>query len=168
MQQFALEYGDKGPAIVIDSSSSEVNVAGSENWYNMGEVARLGPGVKLAEFRPAFAGHTTSAQARQQEGSRVRPEHLDSYVASARAAAGLREHPYTPRLKYITCPALIVGGGQDKMAGAAGSVILARNLPRARLQILPDAGHGICSLKVDEFSALVLEFCREHGILPSP
>ena len=105
VQQFALDYVERCAAIVLDSSSSEVNVAASENWYNRGEVARLGASAQVGEFRPAFSGHTASVQAAQEQGVQVKPEHLDSYVASARAIAGLREHPFTPRLRQITCPA---------------------------------------------------------------
>ena len=165
VQQFALDYPERCAAIVLDSTSSEVNVAASENWYGRGEVARLGSSAQLSEFRPAFAGHSASAQAVQEQGARVKPEHVDSYVASARAIAGLREHPLTPRLRQVACPALVVAGGQDTTAGAGGSVILSRNLPNAQLQIFQDAGHGVFRHKRDEFRELVLAFCREHGVL---
>ncbi|MCZ6615080.1 MAG: alpha/beta hydrolase, partial [Chloroflexi bacterium] len=121
--QFALDYPGKCAAIIVDSSSSEVNVAASENWYNRGEVARLGAEAKLDEFRPAFAGHTASVQAIRERGMNVQPKHVDSYVAMMRALAGLREHPLTPKLKEIGCPTLIVAGGQDAMAGVGGSVV---------------------------------------------
>ncbi|MBI2935816.1 MAG: alpha/beta hydrolase [Chloroflexi bacterium] len=165
VQQFVLDYPEQCAAIIIDSSSSEVNVAASEAWYDRGEVARLGQQATLREFRPAFPGHAPRAQIMQEEGNAVRPEHVDSYVASARAIAGLREHPLTPRLKNITCPALVVGAGQDPTAGAAGSVILARNLPNASLRIFQDSGHGVFRHKREEFRALVLEFCRDHGLI---
>ncbi len=139
VQQFALDFPEKCAAIVLDSTSSEVNVASSDGWYARGEAAKTDPNR--------------------------RPEHLDSFIAEARAVAGLREHPYTPRLKEIKCPALVVGGGQDGVAGAAGSVILARNLANARLQVYQDAGHGIINQKKDEFRALVLEFARDNGLL---
>lgn len=144
VQQFALDYLGKCAAIILDSTTSEVNAAASAGWYRQGEDAR-----------------------QSSEGARsVRPEHMDSFVASARGVAGLREHPYTPRLQQITCPALIVAGGQDATTGGAGgSVIMSRNLPNARLQIFQDTGHGVYRLKRDEFRALVLEFCRQHGIL---
>lgn len=147
VQQFALDYPEKCAAIILDSTSSEVNVASSESWYNRGEVVRLGTGAP------------------QEQGTAVRPEHVDSYVANARAIAGLREHPFTPRLKHVTCPALVVAGGQDATAGAGGSVILARTLPNARLEIFQDAGHGVFRHKQDEFRDLALEFCRGHGII---
>jgi pimeloyl-ACP methyl ester carboxylesterase len=62
-------------------------------------------------------------------------------------------------------PALCVGGGQDGVAGAAGTVILGRVLPDARSHVFQDAGHGIYRHKRDEFRALVLEFAREIGWL---
>ncbi len=165
VQQFALDYPTKCAAIILDSTSSEVNFAASENWYKRGEVARLGAKAEVGEFQPAFAGHATSAQRMLESGTRVKPEHVESYVAQARAIAGLREHPFTPRLKEIQCPALVVGGGQDGTAGAAGSVIIARNLPNARLQVYQDAGHGIFRQRQEEFRQLVLEFARENELL---
>lgn len=145
VQQFALDYPEKCAALVIDSSSSEVNLKASEGWYARGEQA-------LAEHRDG-------------KPSSVKPEHLESYVAQARAVAGLREHPYTPRLKQIACPVLVFGGGQDGTAGAGGSVILARTLPNARLIIYQDAGHGVYRHKQQEFRDEVLAFAREAGIL---
>ena len=141
--QFALDYPEVCTAIITDSSASEVNVAASEDWYRRGEAAREDP-----------------------EGSNVSPEHLDSYVASARAVARLREHPMTPRLKSITCPALLVAGGQDAQTrGPGASVIMSRNLPKSQLQIYQDGGHGTWRERPEEFRTLVLEFCREHGII---
>ena len=122
VQQFALDYVERCAAIVLDSTSSEVNVAASENWYNRGEVARLGlRRRRLGSSTPAFAGHTSSAQAAQQQGTQVKPEHLDSYVASARAIAGLREHPFTPRL------------GRDNVSRAGGGRRAGRDGRRGRL-----------------------------------
>ena len=142
VQQFALDYPDKCAALIIDSSSSEVNVAASENWYQIGENTRLGaPG-----------------------GREVSPEQIESLVARARGIAGLREHPYTPRLKEIVIPVLVVGGGRDAVAGAGGSVVMARNLPVAKLEIVEDSGHGVYSQKPDVFRSLAVAFCREHGV----
>jgi 3-oxoadipate enol-lactonase len=165
VQQFALDYPEHCAGIILDSTSSEVNVAASENWYQRGEVVRLGAKAEVRDFQPAFAGHTASARQMQAERPPVPAEHVDSTVAQSRAIAGLREHPYTPRLKDIRCPALVVGGGQDGVAGAAGSVILARNLPDARLHVFQDAGHGIYREKREEFRQLVLDFAREIGLL---
>ena len=148
VQQFVLDYPERCAGIVLDSTSSEVNVQSSEGWYARGEAAK----------RPDSA---------------VRPEHRDSMIAQARAVAGLREHPYTPRLRNVEVPALVLGGGQDGTAGAGGTVILGRTLPNARWHVFQDAGHGIYRHKQEEFRAMVLEFAREIGWLaltpgPSP
>jgi pimeloyl-ACP methyl ester carboxylesterase len=127
--------------VILDSTSSEVNVASSEGWYERGERTRRGE-------------TETSA------------EHVESTVAQARAVAGLREHPYTPRLAGVSVPALCLGGGQDGTAGAGGTVILGRTLPNGRAHVFQDAGHGVYRLKRDEFRAMVLEFAREIGWLP--
>jgi len=140
VQQFMLEHPERCAGVVLDSTSSEVNVASSEGWYARGERAKRGEGL-------------------------ANPEWADSTVAQARAVAGLREHPYTPRLTSVTVPALCIGGGQDGTAGAGGTVILGRALPNGRAHVFQDAGHGVYRQKESEFRAMVLEFAREIGWL---
>lgn len=161
--RFALDHPEKVAALVLDSTSSESNVRASENWYMRGELARLGEAALAGrELKPAFEGHATvDAGGRVPQ---VRPEHLDSYVAECRTVAGLREHPLTPELHRITAPTLVVGGGKDEVAGAAGSVIISRQIPNARLEILQDAGHGVYRLARDEYRALLLEFLHAQGL----
>ena len=139
VQQFVLDYPERCIGIVLDSTSSEVNVASSEGWYARGERAKRGDGVP--------------------------PEHRDSTIAQSRAVAGLREHPYTPRLAAVQTPALCLGGGQDATAGAGGTVILGRTLPNGRHHVFQDAGHGVYRHKRDEFRTMVLDFARECGML---
>ncbi|MCH8196015.1 MAG: alpha/beta hydrolase, partial [Chloroflexi bacterium] len=130
VQQFAIDHGERCAAIIIDSSSSEVNLASSEGWYRRGDSAR----------------HTEFA------GAMVKPEHLESFIASARTVAGLREHPLTPRLRAIACPALIVASSKDTTTGGAGgSVIMARNIPNATLKIYDEGGHAIYSQLPEAF-----------------
>lgn len=169
VQRFALDYPERCAAIVLDSTSSEVNPASAENWYMRGEVVRLGAAAALAgrEMKPAFEGHVTMSDQRAVERV-VPPEQIESYVAEARATAGLREHPLTPYLHRIKVPALVVGGGKDTVAGAGGSVVIARAMgDNARLEILQDAGHGVMHQARDEFRALLFEFLGQHGLQPS-
>jgi len=140
VQQFVLDHPERCAGIVLDSTSSEVNVAASEGWYARGERAKSGE-------------------------SGIPAEHVNSTVAQSRAVAGLREHPYTPRLGAVTVPALVLGGGQDGTAGAGGSVILGRVLPNARTHIFQDAGHGVYRLERESFREMVLSFAREIGVL---
>ena len=97
--------------------------------------------------------------------STVKPEHLDSYVAQARATAGLREHPMTPYLARIECPALIVAGGADEVAGAGGSVVISRQIAGSRLEILDGVGHGVYRAARERYRELLLDFLGESGLL---
>jgi pimeloyl-ACP methyl ester carboxylesterase len=162
--RFALDFPARCLALVLDSGSSEVNAAAAENCLQ-GELARRGPAALAGlDLAPAFAGHRTAAQSGAWR--EVRPEHLDSFVAQARAIAGTREHPLTPYLARITCPALVVGGGRDEVSGAGGSVVLGRALPHARTEILPEAGHGVYMTAREPFRALLLEFLAAHRLHP--
>ena len=142
VQQFALDYQEKCAALILDSTSSEVNISASENWYQQSIDAPQGKGSRI-----------------------VKPEHMDSFVTQARAVASTREHPFTPRLKEIKCPVLVVGGGQDIVAGAGGSVVLGRNLPNAYMEIIQDSGHGVYRQKPEEFRKLAIEFLSKRGII---
>jgi pimeloyl-ACP methyl ester carboxylesterase len=141
VQQFALDHPEKCAALILDSTSSEVNVASSEGWYARGEAVKSGQNTSVA------------------------PEHRDSFIAEARATAALREHPLTPRLKEIRCPTLAVGGGQDNVAGAAGTVIIGRNIPGARTEILQEAGHGVINQAPERFRELVVDFLKDNKLL---
>ncbi len=165
-QRFALDYPEKTIALVVDSSSPETNLAASENWYLRAEVARFGSAaLPQAELKPAFAGHAViTAEQADATKARLKPEHLDSYVAQYRAAAGLREHPLTPYLHKIAVPTLAVGGGKDATAGVGGLIVISRNVPNVRLEIFPEAGHGVSRQDRDGFRTLLFEFLDANGI----
>ncbi|MDA0352207.1 MAG: alpha/beta hydrolase [Chloroflexi bacterium] len=161
-QRFALDYPERCAALVLDSTSSEVNVGASENWYARGELARLGEqAIAGRDLPPAFEGHATVSAAAPPA---IAPEHLDSYVAQARATASLREHPLTPYLDRIECPTLIVAGGSDVVAGAGGSVVISRKIPSARLEILEGVGHGVYQDARERFRMLLLSFLADGAI----
>ncbi|MCK9486315.1 MAG: alpha/beta hydrolase [Dehalococcoidia bacterium] len=162
--KFALDHPQKVAALVLDSTSSESNVPASENWYMRGELARLGEAALAGrEMAPAFEGHQTVSATPQ--APQVKPEHVESYVAECRTVAGLREHPLTPELHRITAPTLVVGGGKDTVAGAAGSVIISRHIPDARLEIVQDAGHGVYRQAPDTYRPLLVAFLADHGLM---
>jgi pimeloyl-ACP methyl ester carboxylesterase len=140
-----------------------VNIGASENWYARGEIARLGPDATAGrELAPAFEGHATVSSA--PPASAIPAEHVDSYVAQARATASLREHPMTPYLGKIECPTLIVAGGSDTVAGAGGSVVMSRQMPHARLEVLDGVGHGVYREARDQFRALLVEFLADADL----
>ena len=142
-QRFTLDYPEKCIALILDSTSSEVNKEASEIWYSQGEDAKSdNPLVK-----------------RDMKESQV-----ESFVAQCRATAGLREHPLTPQISEIQAPTLIVAGGSDKVAGAGGSVILSRTIRNSKLHIFQESGHGTYALERKKFRNLLLDFVQQLGL----
>ena len=113
-------------------------------------------------------GGTIASRYDPAQGRVVSSQSGDDLIAmlpGADAVAALREHPLTPYLGRIACPALIVAGGKDAVAGAGGSVLIARAIgEHARLEILQQAGHGVYAQARDEFRPLLLKFLEESGL----
>jgi pimeloyl-ACP methyl ester carboxylesterase len=61
-------------------------------------------------------------------------------------------------LSNIQHPVLVANGDQDVMVPSSNSVDLARRLPKARLELYPDAGHGGIFQYHEEFVPKVLDF----------
>lgn len=60
---------------------------------------------------------------------------------------------------------LVVGAGDVSTGGAAGSVIMSNQIPNSRLQIFDGVEHAVYAQAPEEFRNLVLEFCRDNGII---
>ena len=139
-QQYGLEYSDQCATLVLDSASPELNAAASENWYKQA-YSRLEDPVSFPE----------------------RPEY-SRFVC--RVFGSMHEQPFTPRLKNITTPTLILAGAKDEATrGAGGSVTMSRQIPNSKLKIFDDGGHGLIRERPREVQKLVVEFCREHGVI---
>ena len=74
--------------------------------------------------------------------------------------ASLNRAPLTGRLGEIRCPTLAIVGEKDFL-GAGGSVILSRNIRGARLEIVPERGHGLFLEDPAGFNRLVLDFLQQ-------
>ncbi|MDG1840700.1 MAG: alpha/beta hydrolase [Dehalococcoidia bacterium] len=164
VQRFALDYPEKCRALILDSTSSETNIAGSENWYMRGEIARIGRDAALQgrELESAFAGHS---RAGDNKIILEKDSYLASYIAQCRSTAGLREHPLTPELNRLTMPILVIGGGKDVVAGAGGSVIIARSVPNSTINIFQEACHGVYISDRIGFKRVLLDFLDQEEIL---
>jgi pimeloyl-ACP methyl ester carboxylesterase len=84
---------------------------------------------------------------------------LRETVARLETVAELRE-----RLRSVAAPALVVVGGDDG-ASLPTAHELAAELPDARLEVVPGAGHVVNLAVPERVSALLREFL---GSLPDP
>jgi pimeloyl-ACP methyl ester carboxylesterase len=57
------------------------------------------------------------------------------------AVAAMEAFDSRPWLKQITCPTLVIAGGEDRAVPRAHAEMLARGIPRAQLRIVDGAGH---------------------------
>ena len=61
----------------------------------------------------------------------------------------------------IDRPVLVANGNQDAFFSVQQSLVLAREIPTARLTIYPDSGHAFMFQYPESFAKLVLDFFAE-------
>jgi pimeloyl-ACP methyl ester carboxylesterase len=66
------------------------------------------------------------------------------------------------KISTISVPTLIADGTDDQLDPVANDHILARLIPRARLVLYPDAGHGFLFQEGTPFASLVESFLTRH------
>jgi len=70
--------------------------------------------------------------------------------------------PAGPKTTRISVPTLITDGTEDQLDPVSNDYILARLIPRARLVLYPDAGHGFLFQEGTRFASLAESFLTGH------
>ncbi len=158
-QRFALDFPSRARALVLASTSSEVGAKATAAWNRLAEtVERQGFGSADRDpdprsFGPAFAAaHPEVVRALADQ---TRANDPRAYAASARAFG---TYNWTAELDRLQAPTLILQGLADQMTPPGGSVILSRRIPRARLVMVPEAGHNLPIEMPVLFTAAILAF----------
>jgi pimeloyl-ACP methyl ester carboxylesterase len=107
----------------------------------------LGP--TTGSRRPAVAAEVERA---------VRAASVEGVIDALRAMAARCDSQ--PLLASITCPTLVVAGREDRVIPAAESETMAKAIPGARLEVIPEAGHLVNLERPDEFQAVVEGWLR--------
>ncbi len=81
----------------------------------------------------------------------------------ARAASHILDDDVRPLLEKISAPTLIIWGDRDRWIPVAHGEQLQRDLPDARLTILPRAGHNPMVDQPEDFNEVVMEFLEGGG-----
>lgn len=95
----------------------------------------------------------------EREEKIMRDNFPDPRVAIARIDAICR-FDRRRDLSRIKAPTLIVGAEDDMVTPAYFSRDLAKQIPGARLEMLPNGGHSCCQTRVAEWNKIVLKFLR--------
>lgn len=157
-QRFALDFPARLRSLVLVSTSSEVNEKASAAWNRLADMIEqrgFGPGgaPDTRGYAPAFAAAHPDVVAEMTR--RTRSSDPAAYAASARAFGG---YNFTAELAGVQAPTLILQGLDDVMTPPGGSVIMSRRLPRARLLMIPGAGHNLPIELPDLCAAAVASF----------
>jgi pimeloyl-ACP methyl ester carboxylesterase len=62
------------------------------------------------------------------------------------------------RIQDISAPTLVICGDEDYLCPPAQSKLLADTIPNARLELIPEAGHGVIWTRADEVNPLLMSF----------
>lgn len=142
-QRLALDHPARVASLCLISTSSEVGEKAKRAWEKLAQavetsgLSAVGGSAERA-FAPAFA--EVNPEVVKQARARMLANDPRAYAACARA---MSNYNWTQELGRIQAPTLILQGAEDRLTPPAGSWILKRNLPRARLMIIPGAGHNL-------------------------
>ena len=171
-QRFALDFPDRTQALILISTSSEVNERARAGWNARADLierdglaAALQPTGPSLSYGKEYREHHADDIA---EAGRLAIERNDDacYAAACRAVSDI---DYTADLRTVTCPTLILQGLEDALTPPGGSVIMSRQIAGARLRMIENCGHGIPAERPDEFHTEVEGFladCRLRRALP--
>jgi len=144
-QRFILDYPEKTLAAVIMSTSSQVNEAGRQRWFDQADtIEREGMAAWVRRSRPPEQTDEYLAQhpeVLEAEERRIR-NNPDARVY-AQVARAVADYDYTEELKSVRIPTLVLVGSQDKQTPPGGSVIISRAIPGAELHIIEGPGHTL-------------------------
>ena len=68
-------------------------------------------------------------------------------------------HITLEQLHTISCPTLVIGGDHDAIP-VLHTVLIAQNIPRSYLWIIPNSGHSTPVFKKDQFNPLIKDFFK--------
>ncbi len=66
-------------------------------------------------------------------------------------------HITLDQLHHIGCPTMVIGGDHDVIP-VRHTVLIAENIPRSYLWIVPNSGHSVPVFKKEQFNALISDF----------
>ena len=167
-QEFAVDHGDRLRALVVAGCA----VSGAEIQEFM-DVRIDGYSTRpLADYyfehlrsltAPGFPGTRLGAYLLETFREKAPTLRKESMVAIYRA---IKAWSVKERLGEVRVPALYVAGEHDPALATTRAA--SRLVAGAIFREIAGAGHACCLEVPDEFDRVVLDFLRQHELLPSP
>jgi pimeloyl-ACP methyl ester carboxylesterase len=167
-QHVAARHPDRVAAVILVATKLEADSAEARAGRTdlAAKVGRLGLGILADAMIPRLLAD--SAEARRAPGradveSLLRRTILAQRVETVQTAlAALGARPdMTEPLRQLRAPALLVAGAEDAITPPECLQAAEAIIPRAKLLIVPAAGHMVPLEQPEVFNAAVLEFLRE-------
>lgn len=159
-QYLAIDYPGLVNKLVLAVTLSKQNGTLRETvggWIEMAEKKDY-KGLLIDTAEKSYSGNYLKKYRRLYPilGRIGRPKSFRRFFIQAASCLG---HDAYAELNKITCPVLIIGGGQDQVAGRDASMELAEKIKDSRLMIYKDLGHGVYE-EAPDFEQRVLDFLK--------
>lgn len=154
---YAFAHPDRVSALVIADSFAQLAPEAAQTKAS-GLASRVDDMAALADHYVASTFTVDPLPASAEDvRSAIAGMRPDAYAASTETCFGVRlDHA----LAEITVPTLVLWGDRDEKAPRALSERMAEQIPKARLEVVPDAGHLSVLENPAEFTRLVREFLK--------
>jgi alpha-beta hydrolase superfamily lysophospholipase len=143
----AVDHPELVARLVLSSVAAETPPASAmasrmAQWIDMAERDDWGMFFShmATVMRPATGGQAPSFEAAAR--LQPRPATPERFVAELRATLDPSSF-VTDRLREISVPALILGGGKDQVVPPEATRLVAEHIPGARLEVDPECGHTV-------------------------
>ena len=167
-QHVAARHPERVAALILVDTRLEADTAEARAGRAdlAAKVGRLGLGILADAMGPrllADSAEALAAAGRTDLEARLRTTIMAQRVEAVQAAlAALGARPdMTESLRRLPAPALLVTGAEDAITPPACLQSAEAIIPRAKLLIVPAAGHMVPLEQPAVFNAAVLEFLRE-------
>lgn len=157
-QHFAADYPERTGKLVLVVTSAAPNPILSQSVNEWISLARHGR--HIAFMNSNVRRMYSDAYYRKNRwlipaiGLLTKPKSYDRFFVQA---ASCLAHDATKQLPLITVPTLVIGGDKDQALGADASRDIARAIPRAKLKMYEEWGHGLYE-EAKDFHHIVLKF----------
>ncbi|MFN8518197.1 MAG: alpha/beta fold hydrolase [Chloroflexota bacterium] len=148
---------------IADPQAREARVAADERWASLLDGGDLAAFHDAWEAQPVFASRATLPD---EVRAAIREEHLAANArglgSSLRGAGQGAMRPLHDRLGGLTAPTLVVAGALDPVGRDRAAEVSAL-VPRARLEVVADAGHAPHIERPGSFIRIANEFLTHRG-----
>lgn len=151
----ALEYPERVSALALLGSAArlQVNPILLEEASSPATLSNAVDRIIAWSFSPSAPVNLTRLVAKRMAETRPSVLYSDFLACDA--------FDITHRIPRISQPTLIICGEHDRMTPLRQSQFLANSLPKARLEVIPEAGHMVMLEKPSEVASVLRRFLEE-------